>query len=164
MYGKDRTGYGTAERHDPLRGFNYQVVFTGDISQFRTGFSSVSGIKVQSDFKEYKEGGNNGTAEKIPMDSTYEPIEMSGGMTKEFDLVEAFANQFDRSTGNGHLRKHWTISIYLYDRDGTTLVRHIKLKNAWISRYEEGDYDAMKGEVLIEKIVVQFEGVEISRK
>lgn len=160
MYGKSGTGFASTERHDPIRAFNYEVVFTGKVSQHRTGFMQVGGIKVQSDFKEYKEGGNNGIADQIPMDTKFEPIEMSGGMTQGFDLANAFAGQFSNA-GNGHEKTTWTIDIKLLDRDGETVLRTTQLTDAWISRYEEGDYDAMNSSVKIEKIVVQFQGASV---
>lgn len=163
MYSRGGTGYrGNTHRHDPIRNFNFEVIFVGKEAIHRTGFSKVKGLKVQTDFKEYKEGGNNGIADQIPMDTRFEPIEMTGGMTQDLDLANAFSKQFS-TKGWGHSKQTYTVYIYLYDRDGKTVLRKTTLYDAWISLYEEGDYDALRQAVKIEKIVVMFQGADISK-
>lgn len=163
MYSRGGTGYGgNTQRHDPIRNFNFEVVFVGKEAMHRTGFSNVSGLKVQTDFKEYREGGNNGIADQIPMDTRFEPIEMTGGMTQDLDLVNAFSKQFS-TEGWGHSKQTYTVYIYLYDRDGKTVLRKTTLYDAWISLYEEGEYDALSQAVKIEKIVVMFQGADVSK-
>lgn len=160
MYGKGKTGYrNNTQRHDPMRNYNFEVAFVGKYAMYRTGFSQVSGLKVQSDFKEYKEGGNNGTADQIPMDTKFEPIDLTGGMVLDTDLVDAFAKQM---SSMGHKKETYTVHINKKDRNGVTL-RRTTLTGAWISRYEEGDLDASGSAVLVEKITLQFTGASVNK-
>ena len=64
----------------PPWGFYYQVVFS--ISQERNDvrFQSVSGLSVEYDTEEYKEGGENRFTHKLPVRTKYADMVLKRGM------------------------------------------------------------------------------------
>lgn len=145
--------------YDPVRGFNFEVVFSGRGRQiYRTGFQKVTGVKSTINFVEYKEGGNNGVPDKIPSDVNFEPITMTHGVTDSLEFPLAYASQFNR-LGAG-MQNTYTIDIYLKDRDNRTVIRHTRLLNAMITSFQEGDLDAQSSAVAINTIIVTFSGVD----
>jgi len=88
---------GTAIRNDPFRGYNFLVTLTDSSSSLVTvlsaiqnvalgGFSECSGLEMDLDVEEYKEGGSNGTILKFPTRVKYSNIRLHRGMTTADDL------------------------------------------------------------------------------
>lgn len=154
--------FASSQRHDPYRNFNYEVSFSGFKAVYGSGWSYVSGVKVRNDYKEYKEGGNNGVPDQIHDSTIYEPITMERGMSEDMSLIQAFNGQFDKS-GKGVLSKNrFTITIKIKDRDNKKVVRTIKLKDAWITAFETSDLMGLGTEVLINRVIVTFKSVDFS--
>lgn len=152
--------FANSQRHDPYKNFNFSVDFIGRTGIHKSGWSQVGGVKLRNDFTTYKEGGNNGVADQIHSDTTFEPITMRRGMSESFDLVKAISNSYSKSGIGITNDAKMDIIIKIKDRDGKRVVRTIYLRDAWISAYEMGDLNAMGSEVLFESLTVSFTGVD----
>ena len=152
--------FANTQRHDPYRNFNFKVLFSGRAGIRTAGFNKVSGIKVRHDYLEYKEGGNNGSAEQIPTDTVYEPIVMRKGISDDMDIVKHLSNSVSKDGSGLSKSAKMDIIIQVLDRDSKRPAKTYKLINAWISAYETGELDAMGAEVFFEQITISFTNVD----
>src|SRR4051794_33116648 len=67
----------TGRRDDPLRGFRFQVVVTGLATG---GFTECTGLSVQTDVKEYAEGGLNSHVRTFPGRATQSRLVLKRGI------------------------------------------------------------------------------------
>ena len=76
---------------DPIRNFRFLVTFKPHVSadadwlknapkKITVGFTSVSGLSVQTDSIPYREGGYNTTVHQIPGQTTFAPITLQRGV------------------------------------------------------------------------------------
>lgn len=79
----ERDGRGTAGAPDPYLGFRY-VVTLDDLDV--AGFSEVSGLEMEVEVHEYREGGRNGYVHRLPG-----PVKYSGNLTLKRGLMDADA-------------------------------------------------------------------------
>jgi phage tail-like protein len=154
--------FSNSDRHDPYRNFNYRVDFVGRKAIFNSGWSYVSGVKANNEYKEYKEGGNNLVPDQIHERTIYQPISMERGMSEDTSIMDAFSGQFSRDGIGIRNRERYDVIVSVYDRDGRSLARKFTLREAWISVYETSDLSAMGTEVLFDRIVVSFKSVDFS--
>jgi phage tail-like protein len=153
--------FASTQRHDPYRNFNYEVSFVGYQAIYKTGWSAVSGIKLQHNYNEYQEGGNNGVPDQIHTNSQYQPVTMERGMSEDISIIKALNGQWD-SDGKGITKnKTYEVIIKVKDRDNSKVVKTVKLKEAWIVGFETGDLIAGGAEVLLNRIILGFKSVTI---
>lgn len=158
ILGGEKVKFSNTDRHDPYKNFNFSVDFVGKTRMIKSGFMSVSPIMAKLRMKEYKEGGDNTTPHKIPEKVGYEPVELTRGMSEDNSFFEAFNRQFSEE-GIGVLKENqFVVKIKVRDRDGDVLKEH-QLINAFITDLEIGELNAMTSNILLEKIVLQFEEV-----
>ncbi len=67
-----------AERRDPYQSFNFLIEIQGLIVG---GFSEVSGIQVETEVEEIKEGGVNDHVHKLPKSTKYPNVAFKRGIT-----------------------------------------------------------------------------------
>ena len=61
----------------PPWGFYYKVEFEGSSEPNEARFQSVSGLSVEYDIEEYKEGGENRFTHKLPVRTKYADLVLS---------------------------------------------------------------------------------------
>lgn len=136
---------------NPIRGFRFTVNFQGlGTSSFRTiqGFSSEVGVT------EYREGGfGRLTVRKLPGLLTYGDITLEKGLYQN-PLLYNYFNSF--LEGETFAPVNATITVFDNAGEATASWQVI---NAWPSRYESGGLDATSGEVLVETLTMQHEGI-----
>lgn len=152
--------FASSQRHDPYRNFNFAVDFVGGTGIVTSGWNNVTGVKLRNDFKEYREGGNNGVPDQIHSESRYEPITMRKGMSEDLSLLKLISKSYDEGGIGITNDAKMDIVIKVKDRDGRSIVRQFTLRDAWISAFETSDLDAMGAEVMMEIITVSFTGVD----
>jgi len=88
---------GSSQRVDPYRAFNFLITLVDSASVLSAvatiiqsvaqgGFSECSGLEMDMDIEEYKEGGNNGTVLRFPTRMKWTNIRLKRGMTMSNDL------------------------------------------------------------------------------
>lgn len=152
--------FASTQRHDPYRNFNFAVDFVGKVGIIKSGWNNVTGIKLRHDYKEYKEGGNNGVPDQMHTESRYEPITLRRGMSEDFSVLKLLSSSYSKN-GNGITKSaKMDIVIKIKDRDRKKIVRKFTLRDAWVTAFETSDLDAMGAEVLMETIIVSFKDVD----
>lgn len=98
-----------------------------------------------------------------PGNVTPEPLTLEQGVTKNQVLYNMFlevVNAGGDTGNNGPTFKH-TIRVEQLDRDKTTVLVSYTFKNAWVSEYEEGSFDASSSEFRIRVCRISYQGMPI---
>lgn len=137
-------------RMDPYRNFNFLVEIDG-ITQ--AGFTDCSGFGSSTDPIEYREGGENTTARKLPGLTKHNNISLKWGMTDSRELYDWYR---DVVTGKVQ-RKNG--SIIVLDLDGKERVRW-NFFNAWPTKWDGPAFTAKGNDIAVETLELAHEGIE----
>jgi phage tail-like protein len=137
-------------RHDPFKNFNFLVEIDG-IAQ--AGFSECTGLRLEVDVIEYREGGERSSVRKLPGLAKVGDITLKRGVTISNELQAWF-----ESVRNGVADRR-NGAIVLLDDERKPVVRW-KFFNAFPRRWEGPDLDAKGSEVAIETLTLSCEGLE----
>lgn len=150
--------FADTERHDPYKSFRFEVEISGRMVFAKAGFQKVSGLKMETEVVEYREGGDNLTVSKSPGLTKFDPITLERGMSEDMDMWNWASKVFSTSNDDHEMVKYRAnVKIKLKGRNGS-VVRAWEIPNAWVSRYETGELDAMGNNVMLETIELQHEG------
>ena len=78
----------------PPWGFYYKVEFGISKEKNDVRFQSVSGLSVEYDMEEYKEGGENRFTHKLPVRTKYADMVLKRGMLTDSTVIEWFLDAF----------------------------------------------------------------------
>ena len=144
---------GSPARNDDLRLSALQVAVTFD-GMPTAFFRSVSGLSMEIEVVEFREGGENGAVHKIPGRVKYPNIVLKQGFAGASDLQKwAFriaAGQFE----------HKNATIVISDQRSQVVARYT-LTNAWPTKWSAPDFDATSNDVAIETIEIAHEGLRL---
>jgi phage tail-like protein len=136
----------------PLPNFHFQVEWGGT----RIGFTEISGLNIETDVIEYREGSSpEYHTIKMPGQQTYSNIVLKRGIVKgdnEFFLW------IDTIKMNQVVRRD--IIISLLDEDHQPVVSW-RVKNAWPVKYTGPVLKAHGHEVAIESLELAHEGITV---
>jgi phage tail-like protein len=117
-------------------------------------FQAVSGLSVEMEVVEFREGGSN-DVRKIPGRVKYPNIVLKQAFAAGSELQKwAFriaAGQFERKNG----------SIVMFDASGKPVASY-RIVNAWPTKWEGPDFDASSNELAIETIEIAHEGLSLT--
>lgn len=151
--------FADTKRFDPYKSFKFEVTISGDTVFARAGFSKVSGLKMEAEVVEYREGGDANTFQKSPGLVKYEPLTLERGMSEDNDMYN-WANkmhQFAIGEASSATKYKANMQIKLKDTDGK-VVKVWEIKDCWVSAYETGELDAQGNNVMIETMTIQHTG------
>ncbi len=144
---------GSPARNDDLRLSALQVAVTFD-GMPTAFFRSVSGLSMEIEVVEFREGGEGGAVHKIPGRVKYPNIVLKQGFAGASDLQKwAFriaAGQFE----------HKNATIVISDQRSQVIARYT-LTNAWPTKWTAPDFDATSNDVAIETIEIAHEGLRL---
>lgn len=150
--------FADTERHDPYKSFRFEVEISGHMVFAKAGFQKVAGLKMNTDVVEYREGGDNLTVSKSPGLTKFDPITLERGMSEDTDMWDWASKIFHiDESAHTQIKYRANVKIKLKGRNGA-VVKAWEIPNAWISRYETGEFDAMGNNVMLETIELQHEG------
>ena len=151
--------FAEAGRHDPYKNFKYLVEITGNMVFAKAGFSSVSGLNMNTDEITYREGGDNHTPRKMPGLTNFDDITLERGMSEDRDMWEFASKVFTLDSPNASNDPGFRASVIvkLKDRAGN-IVKQWEVQRVWFKTYETGEFDGEGSEVMIERIVLAQEG------
>ncbi|HBG06846.1 MAG: glycerol acyltransferase [Geobacteraceae bacterium GWC2_58_44] len=78
----------------PPWGFYYRVEFDISKNKDDVRFQSLSGLSVEYDMEEYREGGENRFIHKLPVRTKYSDLVLKRGMMKGSELIQWFLRAF----------------------------------------------------------------------
>jgi len=146
------------KRVDPYRGFRFRVL---DVSGTELGgFTTVSGLRDETEVVEYREGIDGITARKLPGFTTSDNIVLERGLSVDETLQnwrdEVWnARQDNTVLPDSEFRRD--LLVQLLDQRGQ-VVKQWKILEAWPSIYEIDTLDASSSDVLIERMEIANEG------
>lgn len=182
--------YGSTLATDPLRTFRFFAEFSvpsetgttpagasGTLGKAITtgwtgGFTSISGLGINTQAIQYREGGYNTTVHQIPGMTTFNPVTFSRGVIVGNDqAMKWMRGLFAAQAGGGlsvaagnSFRVNINIYVQNHPNAGNTYaddnsVMGFKLHNAWITNLNYTDLDATSGAILFETMTLVHEGL-----
>ena len=177
---------------DPLRNFKYFAEFTpasgtqvisaaasSDIAPtVAAGFTSITGLTINTQSIPYREGGYNTTIHQIPGMTTFTPITFQHGTLQgNYQAISWMRGLFAAAQGEGialtsGLDFRVNVKIYILDHpiqpinDSSDLVANAKMRfdvhNAWITTLGYSDLNAGDQNILFEQMTLVHEGLSVA--
>jgi|SRR5262245_55485271 phage tail-like protein len=136
-------------RADPYQVFNFLVEIEGIIAG---GFSELSGLQVETEYMDYREGGQNDFVHRLAGPTKYPPLVLKRGLTQIDGLWV-----WHQEIAHGRVtRKNGT--IYLLDKQGSP-VMWWDFKEAYPVRWTGPELRASSNEVAFESIELAHRGL-----
>lgn len=136
---------------DPLGNFRFTVEVDGFAS---TGFAEMSGLEIETEVIEYRDGNNIGGARKIPGLHKAGDVTLKRGVATSFELWDWYKTVLDRKP------ERRGVIISLLNDNLEPSVRW-GLLNAWPRKYVGPVLNARGNEIAIEELVITSEGMEL---
>lgn len=141
-------------KNSPLVNFHFIVEWGGT----KIGFSEVSGLIVEQEVLEYREGASPiYSTIKIPGKKNYSNIILKRGVFQEDNEFYDWFNTVQLSSVE---RRDITISLLNEDHEPTVVW---KIKNAWPVAVRSAELNAAKSEILFESLEIAHEGFSVQR-
>jgi phage tail-like protein len=141
-----------ANRNDPFSSFNFIVEIDG---LGKAAFSECSGITMETDAIEYREGADITHVRKIPGLAKYGNITLKRGFTKDSGIwtwrKTVIEGKTDRRSG----------SITLLNEAEQPAVRW-NFREAWPRKLDGPSFNAKNNEIAIETLEIVVEQVEFA--
>lgn len=173
---------------DPLRSFRFladfrvtsEAAFSDKIvNGFRGGFTSISGLSIQTQSIGYREGGMNTTLHQVPGMTQFQPISFQrGAIYGQDEAITWMRGLFAASAGEGIALNGNTfrcdIDIYVLDHPvaeptgpGDEIGESEKkmkftVHNAWITSVSFSDLNAGDNQLMYENMTVVHEGLSVT--
>ena len=138
-----------SSRNDPFKNFNFLVEIDGIAA---AGFSECTGLRLEVDVIEYREGGDLSSVRKLPGRWKVGDITLKRGITTSNEL-----QQWIESIRNG-VAERKSGSIVLLDDARKAVVRW-NFIDAFPRKWEGPNLDAKGSEVAIETLTLCCEGL-----
>jgi len=134
----------------PPWGFYYKVEFGISKNKNDVRFQSVSGLSVEYDMEDYKEGGENRFVHKLPVRTKYADLVLKRGMLTDSKVIEWFLSAFrDREFQSTN------IEIHLMNEKSETL-RTWNIVQAIPKKWLVSDLNANESSVIIETMELTY--------
>jgi len=141
----------------PYRVFRYQVEIDG-IS--RAGFSEVSGMNMNTDAVEYREGDDlRNTPRKLPGLTKFGNITLRWGVSDDADFLDWITSVAPTNSASPTGLARHNVTITLIDDAGNPGPQW-ELINAWPVGYNVPDLNGLGSEVAIHSLELCHEGLE----
>lgn len=157
QHGSGQTHF-QSERYDPYKGFKFLVEISGNANFTRAGFQKVTGLSMDTDVVEYREGGDNLTVSKSPGLTKFENLVFTRGMSNDHDAWDWASLVYDNNDlMQEEVFYRSNIIITLHGRDNKPL-RRWEVPNAWLAKYQISEFNAEESGVAIETMEIAHEG------
>jgi phage tail-like protein len=141
----------TGKRDDPYQQFNFLVEID---NVKRAGFMECSGLTTDTDLIDYREGADIAlNVRKISGLRKYTNIVLKRGYTQDKELWD-----WRKKIINGQMERR-SADIILLDEARDEALRW-RIREAWISKWESGPFNAKTNDVAIETVELVHEGLE----
>ncbi len=141
----------TAARKDPHLSFRFSIEIDGIISG---GFAECSGLQVETEIEDYREGGLNEYVHKLSKGTKYQNITLKRGITDYEDVWKWHQDIAAGKINDG--RK--AVSIILWDSEGNEKWRW-RIENAYPVKWTGPDLKANTGAVAFEALELAHTGI-----
>jgi phage tail-like protein len=135
----------------PPWGFYYKVEFSIGKSKNDVRFQSVSGLSVEYEYEDYKEGGENRFVHKLPVRTKYADLVLKRGMLTDSEVIKWCLAAFrDREFNPSD------IDIILMNEKGEPL-RTWSIAHAIPKKWLISDLNANENALVIETIELTYQ-------
>jgi phage tail-like protein len=135
----------------PPWGFYYKVEFSIGKNKNDVRFQSVSGLSVEYEYEEYKEGGENRFVHKLPVRTKYADLVLKRGMLTDSEVIKWCLAAFrDRDF------KPSDIDIILMNEKGDPL-RTWSITRAIPKKWTVSDLNANENALVIETLELTYQ-------
>ena len=134
----------------PPWGFYYKVEFSISKSKNDVRFQAVSGLSVEYDMEEYKEGGENRFTHKLPVRTKYADLVLKRGM-----LVDSEVTKWCQAAFRNRDFKPADISIILMNEKGEPL-RTWNVVRAIPKKWIVSDLNSNENAIVIETLELSY--------
>ncbi|MEZ4401722.1 MAG: phage tail protein [Kofleriaceae bacterium] len=141
-----------AVRYDPMLAFCFEISVNG-VDGAKALFKSISGLKVETEVLDFKEGGVNDMTHKLVGQTKYGNLVLKRGFCGT-ELMQ-WKESFDAASSKGSQKK--TITVKQLRPDGSVFVTWT-FQKAWPVKWEMSEFDASKNEVSIETLEIAHHG------
>lgn len=139
----------------PLPKFHFQIEWGGS----RIGFTECSGLDVETEIIEYRDGANpEYSKQKMPGMQKFSNITLKRGI---FATDNEFYNWWNTVKLNTIERRDLTLSLLNEEHEPVVVW---KIKNAWPTKIQSTDLKADANEVAIETMELAHEGLTIQNE
>lgn len=134
----------------PPWGFYYKVEFNVSEGGNDVRFQTVSGLSVEYDMEEYKEGGENRFTHKLPVRTKYADLLLKRGMVTGPGLIEWLMRAF-----RDRIFQPTDVSVILMNEQGQPL-RTWNLAHAIPKKWLVSDLNANENAIVIETMELSY--------
>ena len=140
----------TSKRNDPYQHFSFLVEIDG---VKRAGFMECTGLTTDTDVIDYREGADKElNVRKLSGLRKYTNIVLKRGYTQDRDLWD-----WRKNIINGKMERR-SADIILKDENRDEVLRW-RIREAWITKWESGPFNAKTNEVALETVELVHEGL-----
>lgn len=144
------------ENYPPVS-FHFVVSFNGISGKtVDTQFQSVSGLSVEIETEQVKEGGENRFTHQLPVRANYTDLVLKRGLAKDSDLIDWFRNAIENM-----IIHPVTIDISLLNEEHEPLVSW-NIVHAWPKKWSLSDLDAEQNAIAIETLELHYRTFSIT--
>ena len=134
----------------PPWGFYYRVEFGISKDKNDARFQTVSGLSVEYDTEEYKEGGENRFTHKLPVRTKYSDLVLKRGMLTDSEVINWFFRAFrDRDF------QPTDLNVILMNEKSEPL-RTWQVAHAIPRKWQVSDLNASENSVVIETLELTY--------
>lgn len=134
----------------PPWSFYYKVAFQGSSEPNEARFQSASGLTVEYDTEEFKEGGENRFTHKLPVRTKYTDLVLKRGMLTNSETVKWFLDAFRE-----RLFRPRTVTVILMNEQGEPL-RTWNVVHAVPRKWSVSDFNANENSVVVETLEMSY--------
>lgn len=134
----------------PPLGFYYKVEFSISKDKNDVRFQSVSGLSVEYDYENFKEGGENRFEHKLPVRTKYADLVLKRGMLTDSTVLKWFLEAFRNRTF-----KPADIVVILMNEKSEPL-RTWKVAHAIPKKWLVSDLNANESAIVIETLELTY--------
>ena len=134
----------------PPWSFYYRVEFGASKSKNDVRFQTVSGLSVEYDMEEYKEGGENRFSHKLPGRTKYADLVLKRGMLTDSALIAWFMEAF-----RDRVFEPTDVNVILMNEAGDPL-RTWKIVQAIPKKWSVSDFNSGENTVVIETMELSY--------
>ncbi len=147
-------GAGPGQVKDPYLGYRFAIEISG-IEQ--ASFNECTGLQVQTEVFEYKEGGLNTHTHKLPGRVSYSNITLKWGTAESGDLWDWYYRVITRRDTS---KEKVPVSIIQYDAQGRE-VRRWNLSRAYPVKWVGPNFNAAQSAMGIESLELAYAEFEV---
>lgn len=134
----------------PPVGFHFKVEFAGIGNDNDIRFQSVSGLNVEYDVENFKEGGENRFEHQLPVRTKYTPVSLKRGMLTDSKVIEWCMNAFQKREFN-------PADVYIsLLNDKHTAIKTWHLHKAWPRKWSVSDMNASENAIVVETMDLSY--------